>query len=411
MTAAQLHKYQAETHAAHTNRRGGGVLGAIAKHAPGFEMVSALGRKVQGVMDTATDFANKASQGLSTAKNITGGLLDKAKKFGADALNDLKDKASGAWERTQELSSAAWDKTKEITGQLWESTKSGVGAAVEWTKNNWQYLAAGAVLAGGLLLGGPISAGIVIGFAVSGGVEFGSQAIASKGDLSKIDYKKVANASSVGGLAGGAGAGVGGLITKSIATPALETASARVAAQTAAKGTAGKLASGMFDSAVSNGVNGAGMEIFENGFKDPAAIARKGAAGLATGVLTPVGAAGTRLGLNKAFGVTSEEVIANRVTTTVGDSLSGGVFGAGNYAISEDQSKVTWEGARDEFFKGAASSGLTSDPVKSPVFEQPLQSGAQAVSPSQRDTISGASGVAVSANGVAAEELSDDQQK
>lgn len=230
--------------------------------------------------------------------------------------------------------------------------------------------------------------------------------------MSKIDYKKVANASSVGGLAGGAaGAGVGGLITKSIATPALETASARVAAQTAAKGTAGKLASGMFDSAVSNGVNGAGMEIFENGFKDPAAIARKGAAGLATGVLTPVGAADTRLGLNKAFGVTSEEVIANRVTAVAGDSFSGGVFDAGNYAISEDQSNVTWEGTAEEFAKGAVSSGLTSDPVKSPVFEQPLQSGPQAVSPGQRATISGLSGVAVSANGVATEELSDEQHK
>lgn len=57
------------------------------------------------------------------------------------------------------------------------------------------------------------------------------------------------------------------------------------------------------------------------------------------------------------------------------------------------------------FAKGAASSALTSDPVKSPVFDAPLSTGAQGASSGQRAAISGLSGVAVSANGVAAEEV------
>lgn len=64
-----------------------------------------------------------------------------------------------------------------------------------------------------------------------------------------------------------------------------------------------------------------------------------------------------------------------------------------------------WGGAAQEFAKGASSSALTSDPVKSPVFEAPLRTGAQGTSSGQRATISGLSGVAVSANGVAAEEV------
>ena len=80
------------------------------------------------------------------------------------------------------------------------------------------------------------------------------------------------------------------------------------------------------------------------------------------------------------------------------------VFSAGHYVISEETSKVTWKGARHEFLKGAASSGLTSGPIKAPVFEAPLKLGAQQVSPGQRVTLSSLSGIAVSANGLAAEE-------
>lgn len=207
------------------------------------------------------------------------------------------------------------------------------------------------------------------------------------------------------------GAWAGGLVTRTIATPALNTASSRVASEAAAKGAMGKLASGVFDSGVSNAVNGAGMEIFENGFTDPSAVVRKGAAGFASGVFTPVGALGATTGLNKAFKFTPDNVMAQRVTTTVGGAASGGVFAAGNYAISEDREKVNWRGTGIEFFKGATSSALTSDPLKSVSFERPLQTMAGDTSAGQRVAVAGVSGVAVSVNGVAVEEISDDKQE
>lgn len=123
-----------------------------------------------------------------------------------------------------------------------------------------------------------------------------------------------------------------------------------------------------------------------------------------------VGVLGATTGLNKAFRVTPDNVMAQRVTTTVGGAASGGVFAAGNYAISEERSEVNWRGTGIEFFKGAASSALTSDPLKSVSFERPLQTMAGDTSAGQRVAVAGVSGVAVSVNGVAVEEISDDKQ-
>lgn len=377
--------------------------------AQGSHVLSALGQALHGF-------------GSFAAGNSGGGLgwLGSGGLFGPGAGLDLGALArAGAgfvgsaleWGRGFVDGARAWlGDAQRWLGDAWSSVQGFAAGAWEWTKDNWQYVLAGAVLAGGVLLGGPVGAGIVVGFLVSGGVELGAQAISHNGDFSKIDYKKVANASSVGGLAGGAGAWAGGLVTRTIATPALNTASSRVASEAAAKGAMGKLASGVFDSGVSNAVNGAGMEIFENGFTDPSAVVRKGAAGFASGVFTPVGALGATTGLNKAFKFTPDDVMSRRVTTTAGGALSGGVFAAGNYAISEERSEVNWDGARIEFFKGAASSALTSDPLKSVGFERPLQTMAGDTSAGQRVAVAGVSGVAVSVNGVAVEEISDDKQ-
>lgn len=381
--------------------------------AQGSHVLSALGQALHG-------FGSFAATGNSSGGNLLG-WFGSGGLFGPGAGLDLGSLARAgagfvgsalAWGRGVVDGARSWlGDAQAWLGDAWSNVQGFAAGAWEWTKNNWQYVLAGAVLAGGILLGGPVGAGIVVGFLVSGGVELGAQAISHNGDFSKIDYKKVANASSVGGLAGGAGAWAGGLVTRTIATPALNTASSRVASEAAAKGAMGKLASGVFDSGVSNAVNGAGMEIFENGFTDPNAVVRKGAAGFASGVFTPVGALGATTGLNKAFRVAPDNVMAQRVTTTVGGAASGGVFAAGNYAISEDREKVNWRGTGIEFFKGATSSALTSDPLKSVGFERPLQTMAGDTSAGQRVAVAGVSGVAVSVNGVAVEEISDDKQE
>ncbi|MDT0190759.1 RHS repeat-associated core domain-containing protein, partial [Rothia terrae] len=165
MTAAQLHHYQAETHAAHTNRRGGGVLGAIAKHAPGFELVSALGGKVQGVMDTV--------------KNVAHASFESAKHIAKDTVNNVKNWAN---EHANDIAKVA--------------------------------IAAG-IVAGGvaLIATGPV--GLIVAGAISGATLSGGLSIlTNKNQDGTVDWGKVGKDTLIGGISGAIGGTAVSLVSK-----------------------------------------------------------------------------------------------------------------------------------------------------------------------------------------------------
>ena len=93
-----------------------------------------------------------------------------------------------------------------------DSHRTGLAAAGDWLADNWQYVAAAAVVAAGVILcatgvGGPGGA-ILIGAAVSGVFSAGVQ-YATTGS---IDPRRLARDVAIGGAAGAAGYGVGGWV-------------------------------------------------------------------------------------------------------------------------------------------------------------------------------------------------------
>lgn len=93
---------------------------------------------------------------------------------------------------------------------------TGFNAAVDWTKDNWEYLAAGAAVAVGIGfmatgVGGPVGAAIISGAFMSGGLSIGTQ----KYQNGEVNWKQVGVDAAVGGAMGGLGAGAGNL-TKSM---------------------------------------------------------------------------------------------------------------------------------------------------------------------------------------------------
>ncbi|MCZ0858803.1 DUF6531 domain-containing protein [Actinomyces israelii] len=83
-------------------------------------------------------------------------------------------------------------------------------AASSWVSDNWQYVAAAAVVTAGVVMcatgvGAGIGAGILIGAAASGVFSAGAQYVTT----GTVDLKQVALDTAIGGVAGAAGAGVG----------------------------------------------------------------------------------------------------------------------------------------------------------------------------------------------------------
>ncbi|MEA2497135.1 MAG: hypothetical protein QOJ29_5046, partial [Thermoleophilaceae bacterium] len=82
--------------------------------------------------------------------------------------------------------------------------------AGHWVSDNWEYIAAGAMIVGGIAImctgvGGPIGAAMIGGALLSAGSSAGIQKITT----GSVNYKQVAVAGIIGGAAGGLGAGAG----------------------------------------------------------------------------------------------------------------------------------------------------------------------------------------------------------
>ena len=93
----------------------------------------------------------------------------------------------------------------------WNSAKS-------WLSDNWQYVAAAAVVATGVVLvatgvGAGVGAGILIGAAASGTFSAGSQLVTT----GSVDWRTVATDTAIGGVAGAVGGGVGAAATRATA--------------------------------------------------------------------------------------------------------------------------------------------------------------------------------------------------
>jgi RHS repeat-associated protein len=87
--------------------------------------------------------------------------------------------------------------------------------AGHWVHDNWQFIAAGAVLVGGIALmatgvGGPIGGAMVAGVLLSGAFSAGFQKVTT----GHVDWRKAALDGAIGGLAAGAGAGAGAVIAR-----------------------------------------------------------------------------------------------------------------------------------------------------------------------------------------------------
>ncbi|MGH9117577.1 MAG: RHS repeat-associated core domain-containing protein, partial [Acidimicrobiales bacterium] len=94
--------------------------------------------------------------------------------------------------------------------------------AGDWVADNWEYIAAGAlIVAGGAIMltgvGGPIGAAMIGGALMSGGFSAGVQ----RATTGQVDWGRVAIDGAIGGLAGGAGAWAGGARALSTVNPML----------------------------------------------------------------------------------------------------------------------------------------------------------------------------------------------
>ncbi len=140
--------------------------------------------------------------------------------------------------------------------------------AGDWVVDNWEYIAAGALIVGGVLVmatgvGGPIGAAMIGGALLSGGISAGSQRLLT----GQVDWRQVGVDMAIGGLAGGTGAAITSTTTV-----------ARVATTTVARGMIAGSTEGLVSGAAYQGVNYA-----RTGQFDPAAIARDTLLGGVTG--------------------------------------------------------------------------------------------------------------------------------
>lgn len=140
-------------------------------------------------------------------------------------------------------------------------------ATTAWVGDNWEYIAAGAMIVGGVVVmatgvGGPIGAAMIGGALLGGGISAGSQ----RALTGEVNWRQVGIDAAIGGLAGGAGAWSGG------ATAAWGT-TARVSTQIAVN-TGTDVTGGMVNRALNN----------QNPF-DPQSIALDTLTGTATGSL------------------------------------------------------------------------------------------------------------------------------
>ena len=116
------------------------------------------------------------------------------------------------------LSEADMARYREAHRSPWER-------ATDWVQDNWEYIAAGAMVVAGVAvmatgIGGPIGAAMIAGALISAG---GSTAV-QKHTTGGVDWGQVAIAGIVGGAAGGAGAAgglaIGGASRLAAASPA-----------------------------------------------------------------------------------------------------------------------------------------------------------------------------------------------
>ncbi len=101
-------------------------------------------------------------------------------------------------------------------GDAWDAT-------TDWVSDNWEYIAAGALIVGGVVImctgvGGPIGAAMIGGALLSGGISAGSQ----RALTGEVNWSQVGVDMAIGAVAGGTGAGLAtaGMATR-IANPVL----------------------------------------------------------------------------------------------------------------------------------------------------------------------------------------------
>lgn len=104
----------------------------------------------------------------------------------------------------------------ELAAYREQMGRSAFERAGDWVQDNWEFIAAGLVIAVGVGLvltgvGGPIGAGILVGALSSGVMSAGIQQLTT----GRIDLHQLARDIAIGGVAGGAGAGAGMAVSNS----------------------------------------------------------------------------------------------------------------------------------------------------------------------------------------------------
>ena len=146
-------------------------------------------------------------------------------------------------------------------GDAWDAT-------TDWVSDNWEYIAAGALIVGGVVImctgvGGPIGAAMIGGALLSGGISAGSQ----RALTGQVNWSQVGVDMAIGAIGGGTGAAITSTTTV-----------ARVATTTLARGVIAGTAEGFV-----GGVAYQGVEYARTGHFDPTAVARDTLLGGVTG--------------------------------------------------------------------------------------------------------------------------------
>lgn len=140
--------------------------------------------------------------------------------------------------------------------------------AGDWVEDNWEYIAAGAMIVGGIAImatgvGGPIGAAMIGGALLSGGISAGSQRMMT----GQVDWGQVGVDMAIGAIGGGTGAAITSTTTVS-----------RVATTTIGRGIIAGGAEGLVGGVANQGVN-----YLRTGEFDPTAVARDTLIGGVTG--------------------------------------------------------------------------------------------------------------------------------
>jgi RHS repeat-associated protein len=189
-------------------------------------------------------------------------------------------------------------------------------ATTSWVKNNWEYIAAGALIVGGIAVmctgvGGPIGAAMIGGALMSGGISAATQKYTTGG----VDWGKVGVDAAIGGVAGlaGGGAAVGAMRATAGVTSCL------------GRNMLTGAAAGMADGGVSGGLSylTSGQPLSVNGFVE--ATANGAAFGGATGGLG--GAALTKVSGSACFVAGTQVLMGdgssrNIEDLTIGDEVT-----------------------------------------------------------------------------------------